>query len=204
MRHQQPGPSQCSNSAALPARRLRPWRTALSSLVLLVLAICGLLAVPAPVAAAKEPSVQVNRFVTLPSRVSYFEDSTVVLWHSREEGNVWRSDDEGKSWSPVSGPDKGEMDQLIQHPYYKSTVRRNRQGRSHAVPACSPDAGEGELTKGYRCITGIHPDQAQGALENNRSRQDLAEVHDAGKPGGEIHSVRHTFRQTSDDAFLDG
>ncbi|WFD03416.1 vacuolar protein sorting/targeting protein PEP1 [Malassezia obtusa] len=66
---------------------------------------------------ARGPSVTASDFANLPSKVSYFEDSSVVLWHDSFASTVYRSDNEGKSWAPVKGPPAGGAFLLIEHPY---------------------------------------------------------------------------------------
>ncbi|KDN45461.1 Oligoxyloglucan reducing end-specific cellobiohydrolase [Tilletiaria anomala UBC 951] len=81
--------------------------------------------------ASKPPAVTVNRFETLPAKVYYFVDSRVVLWHSSEENAVWRSEDEGKTWSPLEVPKKGEAHMLIEHPFDKSTAYILSKNKEH-------------------------------------------------------------------------
>lgn len=66
---------------------------------------------------ARTPTVTASNFANLPSKLSYFDDSSVVLWHDAESGTVFRSDNEGKSWKAVSGPPSGKAMLLIEHPY---------------------------------------------------------------------------------------
>ncbi|CDS81921.1 related to VPS10 domain-containing receptor SorCS1 precursor [Sporisorium scitamineum] len=95
-------------------------RRSVRQLARLTLAIflCTLLLLPSLTSAA-EPGVKVSRFAHLPSKISYFDDSTVVLYHDATAGIVYRSEDEGKSWSPVSGSSAGKAAMLVPHPYDK-------------------------------------------------------------------------------------
>lgn len=144
------------------------------------------------VEAAKDPAVTVNRFVTLPAKVYYFVDSPIALWFSRDEGNLWRSEDEGKSWSPIEGPPKGEANQLIEHPYDKSTVSRGYRGLRLDLSLMPPFS-----------VTGIHSDQAQGALANDRPRANMAEVHDTREPCRAHPSVSLMTTPGSSNADID-
>ncbi|EPQ27080.1 uncharacterized protein PFL1_05364 [Pseudozyma flocculosa PF-1] len=66
---------------------------------------------------ASSPAVSISRFAHLPSKLAYFDDSTSLLYHDGSEGNVYRSEDEGKTWKLVSGPAKGAAYMLVQHPH---------------------------------------------------------------------------------------
>lgn len=88
-------------------------------LALLSASIACLLVLLPSFAAAADPGVSVSRFAHLPSKISYFDDSTVALYHDATQGIVFRSEDEGKSWSPVSGSSKGKAAMLVPHPFDK-------------------------------------------------------------------------------------
>ncbi|KAN0063715.1 vacuolar protein sorting/targeting protein PEP1 [Thecaphora frezii] len=106
---------------SMASRILRPmlW---LSSLALVLALLAGPLGASAlmskvPQAKTTNPAVSISRFAHLPSRLAYFDDSTVVLYHDATEGNVYRSEDEGKSWKLVNGPSKGSASVLVPHPH---------------------------------------------------------------------------------------
>ncbi|KAI3629041.1 hypothetical protein CBS9595_000113 [Malassezia furfur] len=84
-----------------------------------LLLVCLVLAVLACVGGvgAREPKVTTSSFANLPAKVSYFDDSSVVLWHDADAGTVYRSDNEGKTWEAVKGPRAGAAYLLIEHPY---------------------------------------------------------------------------------------
>ncbi|WWC63338.1 uncharacterized protein I303_105938 [Kwoniella dejecticola CBS 10117] len=69
------------------------------------------------VAFAGDPEVTVTRVENLPNRLFYFDDTPVVLFHDPVKLSVMRSPDEGKTWSPISGPQEGEAVRLIDHPH---------------------------------------------------------------------------------------
>ncbi|CAO1617832.1 unnamed protein product [Sympodiomycopsis kandeliae] len=87
--------------------------------ILRIAALLFAIAFTATASAARSPEVKVSRFESLPARLSYFDDSTVVLYHDSIRGNVYRSQDEGKSWAQVSGPPDGNAYMLVEHPYDK-------------------------------------------------------------------------------------
>lgn len=84
-----------------------------------LLLVCIVLAALACVGGvgAREPKVTTSSFANLPAKVSYFDDSSVVLWHDADAGTVYRSDNEGKTWEAVKGPRAGAAYLLIEHPY---------------------------------------------------------------------------------------
>ncbi|PWN53321.1 Oligoxyloglucan reducing end-specific cellobiohydrolase [Violaceomyces palustris] len=84
-----------------------------------------------PVIAASNPTVTVNRFNHLPSKLAYFDDSSVVMYHDGTEGNVYRSEDEGKSWKLVDGPQQGKAYMLVDHPYDIRQAYILSNGKTH-------------------------------------------------------------------------
>ncbi|CAO1625062.1 unnamed protein product [Jaminaea pallidilutea] len=103
------------------------------SYILLALAAAILLTLlsATPSQAASSPSVTISRFDSLPGRLSYFDDSTVVLYHDTIRGNVYRSQDEGKSWSQVTGPPNNKAYILAEHPYDKRMAFILTSGTEH-------------------------------------------------------------------------
>ncbi|CAH7670748.1 hypothetical protein PPACK8108_LOCUS5483 [Phakopsora pachyrhizi] len=67
------------------------------------------------VLSAKNPSSSVSKFNHMPSKLIYFEDSPVILSHDSVSRQVWRSKDEGKTWSLVPTVPKGEAWILVEH-----------------------------------------------------------------------------------------
>lgn len=96
--------------------------------MMLRLALCALIALCASVCAS--PTFATHRFSGLPTSLQYFPDSSVVLWHDRRTGQVFRSADEGKSWSPVSAG-KGRAHSLIRHPYHTRQAFILSDGTEH-------------------------------------------------------------------------
>ncbi|KAF9903168.1 vacuolar protein sorting/targeting protein PEP1 [Linnemannia zychae] len=67
-------------------------------------------------AAPADPIVTEYQLDAAPQKLSYFEDSPVVLYRDRER-NVYRSPDEGKTWSRVRDVVAGQAAALIMHPF---------------------------------------------------------------------------------------
>ncbi|KAF7309568.1 Sortilin [Mycena indigotica] len=102
---------------------------------------CGFLA------AAQSPTHSVTSFENLPARLFYFDDTTSIIYHDSVEGNVYVSDDEGKSWHRAEDIPKGEAVMVIEHPFDNSyafvltrtkthyrTEDRGKSWRSFTVP----------------------------------------------------------------------
>lgn len=103
-----------------------------SRLVLAIIVfLLGLTCRSATASAASAPSVAISRFDSLPGRLTYFDDSTVVLYHDSIRGNVLRSQDEGKSWTQVVGPPNGKAYMLVEHPYDKRMAFILSAGKTH-------------------------------------------------------------------------
>ncbi|UZJ55856.1 hypothetical protein CBS101457_005176 [Exobasidium rhododendri] len=91
------------------------------ALALLTL-LAVLVAVFTPTVLAASPKSSVSRFTNLPARLTYIDDTTVVFYFDSIKGEVYRSEDEGKSFKPVVGPTKGAAYLLVEHPYDKTMV----------------------------------------------------------------------------------
>jgi len=61
-----------------------------------------------------------------PSRLVYFDDSTVVLYHDGSAKTVWRSQDEGKTWAVIDGIPQGQAWTVIEHPFDVTMVSHKR------------------------------------------------------------------------------
>ncbi|KAG8692567.1 vacuolar protein sorting/targeting protein PEP1, partial [Ceratobasidium sp. 394] len=66
---------------------------------------------------AQSPSVKVTKFENLPKNLFYFDDTSTILYHDSVEGNVWISEDEGRSWAKVDGVPSGQAMILVEHPF---------------------------------------------------------------------------------------
>ncbi|KIJ36616.1 hypothetical protein M422DRAFT_179211, partial [Sphaerobolus stellatus SS14] len=71
------------------------------------------------VAAADKPDVKMIPFSNLPIERTYFDDSEVyiIIYHDILEGDVWISQDEGKSWDLASDVPRGKAIMFIAHPF---------------------------------------------------------------------------------------
>ncbi|KAH9832479.1 Oligoxyloglucan reducing end-specific cellobiohydrolase [Rhodofomes roseus] len=70
--------------------------------------------------AAQQPDSSVTYFPNLPSRLFFFEDTTTAVYHDLIDGNVYVSQDEGKSWSRADGIPEGDASMVIEHPFDNS------------------------------------------------------------------------------------
>ncbi|GAA6013403.1 hypothetical protein JCM11491_006065 [Sporobolomyces phaffii] len=109
-----------------PSRISAAMRLWLCALVVLVIATR---ATAAP--EGQKPALTHTLFDNLPSRVMYFEDSPVVLYHDQVGRNILRSPDEGKRWDLISGVPKGDALMLIEHPYDNSIAFVLTAGTTH-------------------------------------------------------------------------
>ncbi|CAD6575549.1 MAG: vacuolar protein sorting/targeting protein PEP1, partial [Tremellales sp. Tagirdzhanova-0007] len=64
---------------------------------------------------ADDPEVTVTRLQNLPNRLFYFDDTPVILMHDPVTLDVLRSEDEGKSWQPITGVEMAIR--LVSHPH---------------------------------------------------------------------------------------
>jgi hypothetical protein len=97
--------------------------------------------------AQDKPFITSQHFTNLPSKIFYFDDTTVgrfhlprtrsvltvdlgfgleqsILYHDGIDGQVHVSSDEGKTWFPAKGVDKGEAAAVIEHPFDNTVVRQ--------------------------------------------------------------------------------
>ncbi|KAF7317890.1 Sortilin [Mycena kentingensis (nom. inval.)] len=96
---------------------------------------------------AQSPTSAISSFANLPARLFFFDDTTSALYHDSVEGNVYVSEDEGKSWKRAEDIPKGEAVMVIEHPFDTSyafaltrsdthyrTENRGKTWRSFKVP----------------------------------------------------------------------
>ncbi|WFD30491.1 vacuolar protein sorting/targeting protein PEP1 [Malassezia sp. CBS 17886] len=101
---------------------VRAWCVAAVAIALCVAHAC---------AARAGPQVAVSYFASLPAKVSYFDDSSDILWHDAEAGDVYRSADEGKKWQRVDGPPPSAAALLVEHPHDSRQAYILSTGREH-------------------------------------------------------------------------
>ncbi|KAI5476446.1 signal sequence binding protein [Pseudohyphozyma bogoriensis] len=106
-----------------------PWR-----LVSMLAVAVQLLALTALAVAAKDdpkPELHHTLFDNLPSKIFYFEDTSVVMYHDQLGKNIWRSQDEGKTWKILDNVALGEALLLLEHPYDNKIAFVLTEGTTH-------------------------------------------------------------------------
>ncbi|KAG9119422.1 vacuolar protein sorting/targeting protein PEP1, partial [Ceratobasidium sp. 392] len=80
---------------------------------------------------AQNPGVKVTKFENLPKNLFYFDDTSTILYHDSVEGNVWMSEDEGRSWAKVEGVPSGDAMILVEHPFENRMAFILGEGKKH-------------------------------------------------------------------------
>ncbi|KAF8314674.1 Oligoxyloglucan reducing end-specific cellobiohydrolase [Clavulina sp. PMI_390] len=70
-------------------------------------------------------------FKSLPDRIFYFEDTTVVFYHDPVDHNLYISEDEGAKWGLVSDIPHGDAHMFIEHPYNNRIAYVMSRGKKH-------------------------------------------------------------------------
>lgn len=107
----------------------RPRRPFASSVLLVLLAFC-LSSLPL-VLAASDPTAKHTLFPNLPAKLVYFEDTPIILSHDASTRNVWRSSDEGATWSQIKGVPDGEAWILVEHAWDSKVAFVLGRGKTH-------------------------------------------------------------------------
>ncbi|KAG9121762.1 vacuolar protein sorting/targeting protein PEP1, partial [Ceratobasidium sp. 392] len=81
--------------------------------------------------AAQNPGIKVTKFENLPKNLFYFDDTSTILYHDSVEGNVWISEDEGRSWAKVEGVPSGDAMILVEHPFENRMAFILGEGKKH-------------------------------------------------------------------------
>ncbi|KAF9188563.1 vacuolar protein sorting/targeting protein PEP1 [Haplosporangium sp. Z 767] len=81
-------------------------------------------------AAPADPIVTENTFSYAPRKLSYFEDSPIVLYHDLNR-NVYRSPDEGKTWVRITDVPEEKSADLIMHAFDSKTAFILTRGTRH-------------------------------------------------------------------------
>ncbi|KAG0309339.1 vacuolar protein sorting/targeting protein PEP1 [Dissophora globulifera] len=81
-------------------------------------------------AAPAAPVVKETSFEVGPHRINYFQDSPVILYHDLSR-NIFRSPDEGKTWSKIEGVPEERALNLIMHSFEPKTAFILTQDRKH-------------------------------------------------------------------------
>ena len=64
-----------------------------------------------------KPKVEETKFDDVPANLFYFEDSDVVLVTDPKARITYRSEDAGVVWSPLNGVEKGQVLEVLKHPF---------------------------------------------------------------------------------------
>ncbi|TFK75051.1 Oligoxyloglucan reducing end-specific cellobiohydrolase [Pluteus cervinus] len=81
--------------------------------------------------AADGPDFTISSFNNLPARLFFFDDTDTVIYHDAQEGNVYVSQDEGKSWSLADGVPSGKAMMVIEHPFDNNYAFVLTNGKTH-------------------------------------------------------------------------
>ncbi|EGN96883.1 hypothetical protein SERLA73DRAFT_170248 [Serpula lacrymans var. lacrymans S7.3] len=97
---------------------------------------------------AQDPKHDVSYFDNSPAQLFFFDDTSSAVLHDVAEGNIYVSQDEGKSWERASDIPTGAAGMLIEHPFenhyafvltggttHYRTDDRGRTWRQFEVPA---------------------------------------------------------------------
>ncbi|KAF6760894.1 vacuolar protein sorting/targeting protein 10 [Ephemerocybe angulata] len=63
------------------------------------------------------PSHSVSDFNNLPARLFFFDDTLAAVYHDAIEGNLYVSQDEGKSWKRAGDIPEGKVSMVLEHPF---------------------------------------------------------------------------------------
>ncbi|KAF5353737.1 hypothetical protein D9758_008631 [Tetrapyrgos nigripes] len=69
--------------------------------------------------AAQQPKITLSLFETLPNHFFFFENASNVAYFDAVHGNVYVSQDEGKSWVTANGIPRHEAVKFVAHPFEK-------------------------------------------------------------------------------------
>ncbi|CAK5273809.1 unnamed protein product [Mycena citricolor] len=80
---------------------------------------------------AQNPEHTLSSFENLPARLFYFEDTVSAIYHDAMTGDVYVSQDEGKSWKRAEDIPKGAASIVIEHPFDNSYAFVLTRGKTH-------------------------------------------------------------------------
>ncbi|KAK0452799.1 vacuolar protein sorting/targeting protein 10, partial [Desarmillaria tabescens] len=66
---------------------------------------------------AADPTHSITSFQNLPGRLFFFDDTETAIYFDPVDGNVYVTQDEGKSWHIASDIPKGDATMVIEHPF---------------------------------------------------------------------------------------
>ncbi|KAA1470082.1 Oligoxyloglucan reducing end-specific cellobiohydrolase [Dentipellis sp. KUC8613] len=68
-------------------------------------------------AGAQNPETALSYFKNLPAKLFFFDDTTVVAYHDNIEGNIYLSENEGKTWNRAADIPEGVASMFVEHPF---------------------------------------------------------------------------------------
>ncbi|KAJ3780213.1 vacuolar protein sorting/targeting protein 10 [Lentinula aff. detonsa] len=80
---------------------------------------------------AQDPSHQITSFENLPGKLVFLEDTTTAFYLDDFEGNLFITQDEGKSWSSADTIPAGDAAMVIEHPFEKNYAFVLTRGYTH-------------------------------------------------------------------------
>ncbi|KAF8649292.1 hypothetical protein AX16_005896 [Volvariella volvacea WC 439] len=80
---------------------------------------------------AQKPQHTVTSFPNLPARLFFFDDTESAIYHDAMEGNVYVSQDEGKSWKAAEDIPEGSAMMVIEHPFDNHYAFVLTKGKKH-------------------------------------------------------------------------
>ncbi|KAG2012263.1 signal sequence binding protein [Coprinopsis cinerea AmutBmut pab1-1] len=83
------------------------------------------------ITAAQKPEHAISSFDNPPARVFFFDDTLSVIYHDRISGNLFVSQDEGKSWKKAEGIPERSVSVVIEHPYDTRLAFALTEGTKH-------------------------------------------------------------------------
>jgi len=149
-----------------------------------LLATTLLLGPPLTFAKKDGPSITSTNFDFIPQDVSYFEDSDVLLFASKQ-GDLWRSSDAGAKWELADGVPKGKMFEMILHPFDNSRAYYITSGKEHFL---TTDKGKTWTT----FKTSLEPSEYRSALTFHAGDKDRV-IYNAQSCEGFFFCKQHTL-----------
>ncbi|RDB27786.1 Vacuolar protein sorting/targeting protein 10 [Hypsizygus marmoreus] len=81
--------------------------------------------------AAQKPESTITSFQNLPAKLFFFDDTEAAIFHDSQEGNVYVSLNEGKTWNRAEDIPKGEAAMVIEHPFNNRYAFALTNGKTH-------------------------------------------------------------------------
>ncbi|POW02780.1 hypothetical protein PSTT_11522, partial [Puccinia striiformis] len=107
-----------------------------------------------PLNALKDPSSTLTKFMHMPSKLIYFEDTPIILSHDSILREVWRSTDEGKSWNLISTVPTGDAWLVVEHTWDNRVAFILSRGSKHWRSINRGDSWQSFTTSDQPSISG--------------------------------------------------